>query len=95
MGVGFRIQIQAVQRVRNRTCGGCYKEPPSVSLMLVIISDTLEGSAGDDCTLLDDVHRSTNRTVFLNPSSIAFRSRADDVSGWERRTALSYSHPLH
>ena len=32
--------------------------------MLVLMSDTLEDSAGGDRTLLDDVCRSTNRTVF-------------------------------
>ena len=49
--------------------------------MLVLMSDTLEDSAGGDRTLLDDVYRSTNRTVFPNYSSRPFKSpRVDDIS---------------
>ena len=38
--------------------------------MLVLISDTLEGSAGSDRTFLVDVCRSTNRNVFPNHSRV-------------------------
>ena len=50
--------------------------------MLVLISDTLEESAGDR-TLLDDVCRSTNRTVFPYHSIFKGRlsPRVDDISG--------------